>query len=160
MVEDESSELTGDAAEESADFDDTVEIKETDIVFDCPHCGKSLAIDYRGAGLSIPCTDCGNIVEVPIPDGLQISDIDTSEEDLGSVILALRRSLAAADLRIRQLEAEVSEVRERRETLEKKRRDNIYQFGQILEKVGLTEKHLRDVAQALDKIAIIAKESR
>ena len=53
-----------DAVEESS------EVKETDIVFDCPHCGKSLAIDYRGAGLTIPCTDCGNYVEVPIPDGM------------------------------------------------------------------------------------------
>ena len=25
------------------------EIRDTDIVFDCPHCGKNLVIDYRGA---------------------------------------------------------------------------------------------------------------
>ncbi len=160
-----SEETSAEAAEENAsdvadNADDTSEIKETDIVFDCPQCGKSLAIDYRGAGLSIPCSDCGSIVEVPIPEGLQITDIDSAEQDAGAAILSLRRSLAAADLRIRQLEAEIAEINERRETLEKSRRDNIYQFGQILEKVGLTEKHLRDVAQTLDKIAVIAKESR
>ena len=30
-------------------------IRDTDIVFDCPHCGHNLAIDYRGAGLQIEC---------------------------------------------------------------------------------------------------------
>ncbi len=160
MVEDESSDMTGEAEGDSANADDSMEIKDTDIVFDCPHCGKSLAIDYRGAGLSIPCSDCGNVVEVPIPEGMQITDVDSGTEEQGAIILGLRRSLAASDFRIRQLEAEISEINERRETLEKSRRDNIYQFGQILEKVGLTEKHLRDVAQTLDKIAVIAKESR
>ncbi len=29
---------------------ESAEIRESDIVFDCPHCGKSLAIDFRGAG--------------------------------------------------------------------------------------------------------------
>ena len=28
---------------------DEAEIRDTDIVFDCPHCGKNLVIDYRGA---------------------------------------------------------------------------------------------------------------
>ena len=135
----------------------TNEIKDTDIVFDCPHCGKSLAIDYRGAGLSIPCSDCGNTVEVPIPEGMQISDIDSSEEEQEIRILNLRRSLSAADFRIKQLEAEVDEVNERREMLEKTRRDNIYQFGQILEKVGVIEKTTKDINQTLDKISEIAK---
>lgn len=160
MAEDESSDMTGEAENDSPNTDDSVEIKDTDIVFDCPHCGKSLAIDYRGAGLSIPCSDCGNVVEVPIPEGMQITDVDSDPEEQGAIILNLRRSLVASDFRIRQLEADLSEVNERRETLEKNRRDNIYQFGQILEKVGLTEKHIRDVAQTLEKIAVIAKESR
>ena len=34
-------------------------IRDTDIVFDCPHCGHNLAIDYRGAGLQIECVNCG-----------------------------------------------------------------------------------------------------
>ena len=138
---------------------ETTEIKETDIVFDCPHCGKSLAIDYRGAGLSIPCTDCGNVVEVPIPDGMQITDIDSNEEEQEIRILNLRRSLAAADFRIKQLESEIEELNARRETLEKTRRDNIYQFGQILEKVGSVEKLIRDVSATLEKVSEIAKNT-
>ena len=140
--------------------DDAEAIKDTDIVFDCPHCGKSLAIDYRGAGLSIPCSDCGKTVEVPIPEGMQITDIDSNEEEQEIRILNLRRSLTAADFRIRQLEAEIDEINERRESLEKTRRDNIYQFGQILEKVGVVEKLVKDITQTLDKVSEIAKEAR
>lgn len=46
----------------------TAEIAETDIIFDCPQCAKSLAIDGRGAGLMITCPDCGTRIQVPYPD--------------------------------------------------------------------------------------------
>jgi hypothetical protein len=36
-----------------------------DIVFECPHCGKSLAIALRGAGMMIKCPDCQARVQVP-----------------------------------------------------------------------------------------------
>ena len=38
---------------------DEVEVRDTDIAFSCPSCGKNLVIDYRGAGLEIKCTQCG-----------------------------------------------------------------------------------------------------
>ena len=40
-------------------------LKANDIVFDCPHCGKNLAIDERGAGMDITCPDCQNTIQVP-----------------------------------------------------------------------------------------------
>ena len=89
---------------------DSQEIKKTDIVFDCPHCGKSLAIDYRGAGLSIPCSDCGRDVDVPIPEGMEVTDIDGTEEEQEMHILNLRRTLHDADSRIAQLEARVESL--------------------------------------------------
>ena len=61
MVED----MQGREIEESND-PLAAEIRDTDIVFDCPHCGKNLVIDYRGAGLQINCSDCGEQVLVPI----------------------------------------------------------------------------------------------
>ena len=42
---------------------DDAEIRDTDIVFDCPHCGKNLVIDYRGAGLQINCSECGAVCD-------------------------------------------------------------------------------------------------
>jgi predicted RNA-binding Zn-ribbon protein involved in translation (DUF1610 family) len=35
------------------------------IIFDCPHCGKSLEIDARGAGYTVTCPGCLNEVQVP-----------------------------------------------------------------------------------------------
>ena len=52
---------------------DGAEVRDTDIVFDCPHCSKTLVIDYRGAGLQISCSECGKDVLVPIPDGMELS---------------------------------------------------------------------------------------
>jgi transcription elongation factor Elf1 len=134
------------------------EIKETDIVFDCPNCGKSLAIDYRGAGLMIPCTDCGKSVQVPIPEGMDISDVDSTEEEQEVRILNLRRSLASAESRIVELETQVEELASRREALEKKRVDDLYRFGQVLEKAGVIQTALATIAEALKTISAIAEE--
>lgn len=138
--------------------DESTEIKETDIVFDCPHCGKSLAIDYRGAGLTIPCTDCGKNVQVPIPEGMEITDIDSSEEEQEIRVLNLRRSLAAAEQKIEQLSSEVEEMTTRREMLEKVRTDHISKFGLIMERVTVIQKSLEEIHKALNKIAEVARE--
>ena len=136
---------------------DGTEIKDTDIVFDCPHCGKSLAIDYRGAGLMIPCTDCGKNVQVPIPEGMEITDVDISDDEKEARIVNLRRSLAASEMRIKQLEAEVEELTIRRDQLEKVRAENMFRFGTVLEKTGAIQKSLEDIASALNRINESAK---
>lgn len=109
------------------------EIKETDIVFDCPFCSKSLAIDYRGAGLTIPCTDCDKLVEVPIPDGMELSDLDSSVEEQEIRIVHMRKSLAAAQARIQQLETEVAELRTKQSDIDGSRTSSMYKLGAISE---------------------------
>ena len=79
------------AAEEDA------EISDTDIVFDCPHCGHNLCIDYRGAGLKINCTECGEVVLVPIPDGMNITDLDLEPGEILKQLFATRRNLQKAE---------------------------------------------------------------
>ena len=139
---------------------DSPEIKETDIVFDCVYCSKSLAIDYRGAGLTIPCSDCGKHVQVPIPEGMELTDIDSSDEEKEIRILNLRRSLAGAQFRIEQLEAEIEEIASRRDTLEKGRSSNMFRLGQIVENVGIIETALKDVVKSVAKINEVAKEDK
>ena len=118
------------------------EIKDTDIVFDCTHCGKSLAIDYRGAGLTIPCTDCGKPVEVPIPDGMELADFDSSEEEQELRILNLRRSLSLAEERVEQLEQEFAALSERRELLEQGRVKSLQQLSLVFEKAQAMQQAL------------------
>lgn len=136
------------------------EIQPTDIVFDCPQCGKSLAIDYRGAGLTIPCTDCGAMVPVPIPEGMELSDIDSSEKDKELHLLNLRKSLATAEARVFQLEAEVQKLTAERDQLRKSKTNDVYQTGAMLEKLGVMQKASKDLAQALEIMsAMVQNES-
>ena len=128
------------------------DIKETDIVFDCPHCGKSLAIDYRGAGLTIKCSDCGRDVQVPIPEGMELEDIDSSNEDQEIRIIHLRKSLATAQDRIKDLESDIEQLISRRENLEKNRTDGMYRMGQVLEKMGVINDALKLADQAVKDV--------
>ena len=79
------------------------EIRDTDIAFDCPHCGKNLVIDYRGAGLEIKCSACEKPVLVPIPDGMQLGDLDLDSGEILRQLFATRRNYQRAELEIRQL---------------------------------------------------------
>ena len=87
-----------DLMDSDADNQD-VQIQDTDIVFDCPHCGHNLCIDYRGAGLQITCSECGEPVLVPIPDGMKISDLDLDAGELLKQLFATRRLLQRAEAR-------------------------------------------------------------
>lgn len=130
----------------------TGEVKETDIVFDCPHCGKSLAIDYRGAGLTIPCSDCGNYVEVPIPEGMDIVDLDSSEEEQEVRILNLRRALNSAEMRIHRLEEELEGIMARREALERSRAAALGREKAIRDNMETLTRSLSDLTRATEAI--------
>ena len=88
------------------------QINDTDIVFDCPHCGHNLCIDYRGAGLQITCSECGEAVLVPIPDGMKIDDLDLDPGEILKQLFATRRNLQRAEARAEALEAKLAAVAE------------------------------------------------
>ena len=136
----------------------TADIKETDIVFDCPHCSKSLAIDYRGAGLTIKCADCGNDVQVPIPDGMELEDIDSSSEEQEVRIMHLRKSLSDAHDRIQVLETAVEELNSRRESLEKGRSDSMYRLGQVVENIEIIENAFKAALHGIKDVKSICKD--
>ena len=129
------------------------EIKDTDIVFDCPYCGKSLAIDYRGCGLTIQCADCGRDVVVPIPEGMELSDIDSTPEDQELRILNLRRTLAAAEEKITEQEAAIEELGERRRELENARLEYQENAKILEEEVTAVRKALAVIYESLDRIS-------
>jgi len=135
--------------------DTDIEIKDTDIIFDCPHCAKSLAIDYRGAGLTIKCSDCGGDVQVPIPDGMELDDLDRPLEDQELQIIQLRRSLLKAQDRIAELEEVIEDLMERRDVLERERSAQTLRMGEVLEKTGVIETALKEVTKALDSVSVL-----
>ena len=97
---------------QSAEGFDESEILDTDIVFDCPHCGKTLIIDYRGAGLQIACSECGEQVLVPIPDGMQLSDLDLDAGEVLKQLFATRKNFQKAELEIQGLKARLVQLQE------------------------------------------------
>ena len=103
-----------DAAEgvEIRENTDDAEIRDTDIVFDCPHCGKNLVIDYRGAGLQINCSECGESVLVPIPDGMELADLDLDPGEILKQLFATRRNSQKAELQIQSLKARLVQLQE------------------------------------------------
>ena len=88
------------------------DIRDTDIVFDCPHCGKSLVIDYRGAGLQISCSECGETVLVPIPDGMELNDLDLDPGAILKQLFATRRNYQKAELKVQELKARLVQMQE------------------------------------------------
>jgi len=91
---------------------DDAEIRDTDIVFDCPHCGKNLVIDYRGAGLQINCSECGESVLVPIPDGMELNDLDLDPGEILKQLFATRRNYQKAELKVQELKSRLVQLQE------------------------------------------------
>ena len=135
---------------------DPNEVRETDVVFDCPFCGKSLAIDVRGAGLVIACPDCDGQVQVPIPEGLDIADLDAGNGDDEVRIIHLRELLLSTQVRMRELEEELEGLRQRRDTLEQMRAENTVRFdvlGRELENIQRSMGRIGDVVTSAAEAA-------
>ena len=88
------------------------DIRDTDIVFDCPECGKNLVIDYRGAGLQINCSQCGASVLVPIPDGMELTDLDLDPGEILKQLFATRRNYQKVELKLQALKAKLVQLQE------------------------------------------------
>ena len=148
MTEPEANKEDFDTPEAEAVEDEGTVIRDTDIVFDCPHCGHNLAIDYRGAGLQIECVNCGESVLVPIPDGMKIDDLDIEPGEILKQLFAARRNLQRAESRITELELELQGVTMRRDTLRALLESFAVQLEEMKE-LSRNEMRLRDKSSAL-----------
>lgn len=140
---------------------DSGEIHEGDILFDCPFCGKNMAIEAAGAGLMIPCANCGKQVQVPIPDASTpetpvthvprpaMAEGEAPEE----TIRQLDAALAMANQQIDRLMAEKEALQERRAFLEQLRIVNTGRFEQM-------GKELEVIQDALDRALVLLAEVR
>jgi len=137
---------------------DVNEIRDSDIVFDCPCCDKSLAIDCRGAGLTIVCPDCGNKIQVPIPENMEVSDIDSSDEDKAVRIIHMREVIAATQTQIMDLESELRDVTLRRDALEAIRTENAIRFDVVEHEVEVIQRSLLRITEVLTSVAESAKK--
>ena len=140
---------------------DLTEIREGDILFDCPHCGKNMAIEAAGAGLMVSCANCGKSVQVPIPDAATPESpvaaapraAADETEDPQAVIRQLDAALAMANQQVDRLMAEKEALQERRAFLEQLRVVNQTRFEQIAQ-------DLATVQDALDRALVLLAEVR
>lgn len=89
------------------------DVQPTDVIFECPQCGKSLAIDQRGIGLVVTCPDCQTEVQVPAPmmESPELSDEESGGDeqgiDLAERVRLLERFHAIDQERLQQISAEM-----------------------------------------------------
>jgi predicted RNA-binding Zn-ribbon protein involved in translation (DUF1610 family) len=140
---------------------DMTEIREGDILFDCPHCGKSMAIESAGAGLMVPCASCGKQVQVPIPDAstpeAPVATVPRPTmpdgQDPEETIRQLDAALSMANEQLDRLIAEKEGLQERRAYLEQIRMANTSRFERVAEE-------LATVQDALDRALVLLAEAR
>ena len=140
---------------------DTSEVREGDILFDCPYCGKNLAIEAAGAGLMVPCVGCGKPVQVPIPDATTPEapvaavprPVVLEGEDPRETIRQLDEALAIANQQIDRLTAQKESLQERRAFLEQIRVTGAAR----LERIAAELATLQD---ALDRALVLLAEIR
>ncbi len=132
-----------------------------DIVFNCPQCSHQLVIDVRGAGLTVNCTECGETVQVPIPEGMEVADLDEPPEQLFAQSLQLRRTLSRADERIAELERVVASLMERRSVMEKTRLATLHrcvEMGNLLQAVLRNQSEITLMVQRIQ--SLLAEEQK
>jgi len=137
-----------------------VEIREGDILFECPHCGKSMVVEAAGAGLMVPCTDCGKQVQVPIPDAQEaeipaatVPRPEPAGEDPQEVIRQLDAALAMANEQIDRLISEKESLQERRAYLEQIRQTTTARLEHVAEDLSAMQ-------EALDRALEMLAEAR
>ncbi len=139
-------------AEDTLVDDKGGQISDTDIVFDCPHCGHGLVIDYRGAGLVTNCTECGKPVQVPIPDGMQLVDLDQAPEELEAQVVNFRRALFKSEQRVRELEEMVASIKDRRTTLERSRAVELHRLADVRTVCEHIQRSQSEIGLAVNRI--------
>ena len=136
------------------------DIREGDILFNCPLCGKSMAIEPAGAGLMVPCANCGEQVQVPVlPDDAAEVPVPPARspvangEDPGEVIRQLDAALSMANAQVDSLISEKESLGERRAYLEQIR---IAQAARLERIAG----ELEIMQEALDRALALLAEAR
>ncbi len=134
-------------------------VSETDIVFDCPYCGKNLCIDYHGAGLMVACPDCEKRIQVPIPEGMDITDFDSSTEEVRVRLIHMREALIEAQSRLTEQQQELASLRERCMAFEQIFANIRETFRSMHEDSSRMKRDLTLVSGTLDRVTKMAEDA-
>ena len=125
-----------------------------DILFDCGQCGKSLAIDCRGAGLNIRCPHCDSELEVPIPDGFDLAELDkVISESIASDREISAQASDSPALASSDAAGEIARLRAELEAIRAQRQPPVYQNADLLKAIKAVNKQAEELRKALDDLA-------
>jgi transcription elongation factor Elf1 len=136
------------------------EIRSTDIVFACPACNHNLAIDYRGAGLQINCTQCGMPTLVPIPGGMEVSDLDISSGELLVQLFQTRTMMHKRDQQITELTQVVESLKVRRSELERNRLNSLHRYAEMSHLCQSIGRSQLEITASLNRMLVLIAEEQ
>lgn len=129
----------------------------SDILFECGQCGKSLAIDCRGAGLNIRCPQCDSELEVPIPEGFDLAELDkaisesvASDEEIKVSMPGVNAAVTEAidDIAALKLKTELGSVRTQRQDIPRQNAD-------MLKAIKTVKKQIDELSKVLDDLVVM-----
>lgn len=122
----------------------TAEFTEDDIIFECPFCNKSMAIDKRGMGLTINCPECDGLVRVPTVS----ETTDSSPDSVSMPVEGLADALDESRQELDDLKSKLATVEELRKKLEEQTREHE-------EKLTLLRREFGNIQSALDQVSMM-----
>jgi predicted nucleic acid-binding Zn-ribbon protein len=117
---------------------------ENDIIFECPYCSKSMAIDKRGMGLTVNCPDCEGLVRVPTVS----EDTSSSPDSVNMPVEGLADALDESREEINELRAKIESLNELREKLETQTTIHEQKLGELRREFGT-------IQAALDRVSML-----
>lgn len=117
---------------------------ENDIIFECPFCGKSMAIDKRGMGLTIACPDCEGLVRVPTVS----EETEGSPDSVNMPVEGLADALDESRDEINDLRDKIESLNELREKLQKQTAAHEQKLGELRREFG-------NIQSALDRVSML-----
>lgn len=130
----------------------------SDILFECGQCGKSLAIDCRGAGLNVRCPQCDSELEVPIPDGFDLAELDKAISDSvasGKEIRIPRLDSDAAAAASSDTAEQIDMLKAELESIRVQRQIVTHQNADMLKAIRIVNRQIDELRKALDDLGVM-----
>ncbi|MEX2606955.1 MAG: hypothetical protein WD708_06385 [Kiritimatiellia bacterium] len=127
---------------------DSNQFTDNDIIFECPFCSKSMAIDKRGMGLTINCPQCDGLVRVPTFS----ESTEATPDAVNMPVEGLADALDESRDEIEELKQKIGELEILRDSLEEQ---SLIQE----EKLTLLRREFSNIQSALDQVSMMMVDS-
>lgn len=124
------------------------EFTDEDIIFECPFCAKSMAIDKRGMGVTINCPQCSGMVRVPTVS----ETTDSAPHSVTMPVEGLADALDESRDEVDELKQKISDLEALREQLEVKSSSQEGKLTSLRREFG-------NIQSALDQVSLLMADN-